>query len=149
MKTTARRAPAPLAVVFFLFVACTPGTAGGAALPPSPPRFDVVMTDNRFEHPATAPIGRLVFRVTNAGAVEHSLVLVSLAEDVPPIVEQLRSPERRGVPTFAKLPPRPPGSEDTFAVELAAGRYALVCFVTDPDGVSHAAKGMASEFRVA
>lgn len=107
------------------------------------------MTDNRFEHPPTAPVGRQVFRVTNAGGAEHALVVISLPEEVPPIAEQLRSGDRRGVPTFAKLPSRPPGSDDVFAVELAAGRYALVCFVTDPDGVSHALKGMASEFRVA
>lgn len=106
------------------------------------------MTDNLFQNPATVPVGRLVFRITNAGAAEHSVVLVSLPEDVPPIGEQLRSDDRRGVPTFAKVPARPPGSNDTFAVDLPPGRYALVCFVTDPDGVSHAAKGMASEFRV-
>jgi len=149
MQTIARWAFAPLAMVSFLLVACTPGKSGGAGLPPSPLRFDLVMTDNRFEHPTTASVGRQVFRVTNAGATEHSLVLISLSDDVPPIAEQLRSEERRGVPTFAKLPARPPGSEDTFAVELATGRYAFVCFVTDPDGISHALKGMASEFRVA
>lgn len=106
------------------------------------------MTDNAFQNPATVPTGRLVFRITNAGASDHSLVLVSLPEDLPPIVDQLLSDDRRGVPTFAKLPVRPPGSHDTFAVDLAPGRYGLVCFVTDADGVSHAAKGMASEFRV-
>lgn len=106
------------------------------------------MSDNLFQNPATVPAGRQVFRITNRGATNHSLVLVSLPEDVPPIVEQLRSDDRRGVPTFAKVPARPPGSDDIFAVDLPPGRYGLVCFVTDPDGVSHAAKGMASEFRV-
>ncbi len=106
------------------------------------------MAEYRFEHPSTVPAGRQVYRITNAGAAPHSLVLVSLGDDVPPILEQLRSETRRGAPTFAKLPQRPPGSLDTFAVELPPGRYALVCFVTDPDGVSHALKGMASEIRV-
>jgi len=106
------------------------------------------MTEYAFRHPPTVPPGRQVFRVTNAGSAPHSLVLVALADDVPPILEQLRSDTRRATPTLAKLPSRPPGSHDTFAVELPAGRYGLVCFVIAPDGVSHATKGMASEFRV-
>jgi hypothetical protein len=145
---TTRWAAAPLVVATALLAGCTPGRAGGAPLPPSPARIDVTMVEYEFRLPATVPSGRQVFRVTNAGALEHSLVLVSLAEDVPPILDQLRSQDRRGAPTFAKFAARPPGSQDTFAVELPPGRYALICFVTDADGNSHAAKGMASEFRV-
>jgi hypothetical protein len=106
------------------------------------------MTDYRFEHQAEVPPGRTVFRVVNAGAEPHSLVLVSLAEDVPPIDEQLRSPNRRGASTFAHVPERPSGSRDIFAVDLEPGRYAFICFVTASDGVSHSVKGMSSEFRV-
>ena len=106
------------------------------------------MTEHRFEHVAAVPAGRQFFRIRNAGSQLHSLVLVSIDEDVPPILEQLRSENRRGAATFAKLPHRPPGSQDTFAVDLTPGRYGLICFVVDPDGVSHALKGMASEIRV-
>lgn len=106
------------------------------------------MTEYRFDHQAQIPPGRTVFRVVNAGGESHSLVLVGLDEDVPPIDEQLRSPNRRGVPTYAQVPERPPGSRDTFAVDLEPGRYAFICFVRDSDGVSHADKGMSSEFRV-
>lgn len=106
------------------------------------------MTEYRFTHPPEMPPGRMVFRVVNAGAEPHSLVLVGLEEDVPPIDEQLRSPNRRGAATFAQLPSRPPGSRDTFAVDLEPGRYAFICFVQGSDGVSHALKGMSSEFRV-
>jgi hypothetical protein len=89
-----------------------------------------------------------VFRVSNAGAEHHSLVLVGLEEDFPPIDEQLRGPDRRPAATFAHVPERPPGSRDTFAVDLTPGRYAFICFVRGPDGVSNALKGMSSEFRV-
>jgi len=106
------------------------------------------MTEYAFQHPPTVPTGRQVFRVSNAGNEPHSLVLVALGDDVPPILEQLRSDTRRGTPTLAKLLPHLPGSHDTFAVELPPGRYGLVCFVTAPNGLSHAVKGMASEFRV-
>lgn len=107
------------------------------------------MREYGFDHATQLAAGRLVFRVTNSGTIPHSLVLVALPEDVPPIGEQLRSGNRRGVSTFAQVPQRPPGSRDTFAVDLIPGRYAFVCFVTDPDGVSHALKGMSSELRVA
>lgn len=106
------------------------------------------MAEYRFGHVANVPAGRQVFRITNIGAEPHSLVLVALTEDVPPILEQLRSDTRRGASTFAKVPTRQPGSRDIFAVELPAGRYGLVCFVTAADGVSHALKGMASELLV-
>lgn len=106
------------------------------------------MTEDRFEHPPEIAPGRTVFRVTNAGAEPHSLVIVELAEDVPPIDEQLRSPDRRGAPTLAQVPQRPPGSRDIFAVDLTPGRYAFICFTRDAAGVPHALKGMSSEFRV-
>jgi hypothetical protein len=127
---------------------CEAGGAGGAPLPPSPTNVDVVMTEYRFEHQVEIPAGRTVFRVTNAGAEPHSLVLVELTEDVPPIDTQLRSSERRGADTYAQVPERPPGSRDTFAVDLLPGRYAFICFVRDAGGESHALKGMSSEFRV-
>lgn len=107
------------------------------------------MREYRFDHPPQAPRGRVVFRVRNSGALTHELILVQLAEDVPPIQEQIRSDARRAVDTIATLRNRPPGSNGTFAADLQPGRYAFICFIRDADGVSHAIKGMASEFRVA
>ena len=106
------------------------------------------MADYRFEHQPEVPPGRTVFRVVNAGAEPHSLVLVGLEEDFLPIDEQLRSENRRGAATFAQLPERPSASRDTFAVDLEPGRYAFICFLRGPDGVPHYLKGMSSEFRV-
>jgi hypothetical protein len=130
--------------------ACSgPGPSGGPPLPPSPNRLDVVMVEYRFDHVATVPVGRLVIEARNQGTVAHSLTVVALPDDFPPIVEQLRGETRRGVDTLAILPERPPGSVDRLAVDLLVpARYALICFVEDADGVTHARKGMASEFRV-
>lgn len=117
-------------------------------MPPSPTYVDVVMTEYRFEHQIEVPAGRTVFRVVNTGAEPHSLVLVELTEDVPPIDVQLRSQDRRGAATYAQVPERPPGSRDIFAVDLLPGRYAFICFVRDAGGEPHALKGMSSEIRV-
>jgi hypothetical protein len=106
------------------------------------------MSDYAFQHPPDVAPGRVVFRISNAGSRTHSMVLVELPEDLPPIREQLRSDVRQPVDNLARLPDRPAGSRDTFAVDLVPGRYGMVCFVADPDGVSHALKGMSSEFRV-
>jgi uncharacterized cupredoxin-like copper-binding protein len=129
-------------------VACT-GSASGAALPPLPAALDVSMREYGFDHPPTVPAGRVVFNVTNAGSSVHELILVALPPETLPIAEQLRSESRMGVDTVATLRKRAPGSQTTFAADLAPGRYAFICFVNDPDGVSHADKGMTSEFRVA
>ena len=106
------------------------------------------MREYRFELDPQIPRGRVVFRVANAGSLEHALTLISLADDVPPLDEQLHSESRRGTPTIARVPARPPGGQTKFAVDLAPGRYGLVCFVVDPDGVMHGLKGMNAEFRV-
>lgn len=106
------------------------------------------MAEFRFDHQRDVPAGRVVFRVRNDGRLEHELTLLPLAEDVPPISEQISGQKRRPVSLFAGVYPRQPGATDTFAVDLVAGRrYAMLCSLRDADGTSHARKGMASEFR--
>lgn len=106
------------------------------------------MREYAFAYTPPRRAGRIVFRARNAGTAHHELKLLVLPDDVPPIREQLRSPARRLVPSVATMLTRAPGRKGTFAVELEPGRYALVCFLPDADGVQHAHKGMASEFRL-
>lgn len=121
---------------------------GAALLPARPQTVDVVMREYRFDYTPPASAGRVVFNVRNGGRLHHDLVLVLLPEDVPPLAEQLRGSDRRVVATIASVPDRAPGQRATFATDLAPGRYGLICFVKDADGVQHAQKGMSSEFRV-
>lgn len=117
-------------------------------LPQSPPTIEVTMRENSFDYDGPVPEGRVVFRVRNAGRVDHRLTLMPLPEDTPPILEQITGPERRVGARFAGIPTRPPGTTGMFAVDLLPGtRYAMVCYVVDRDGTSHAHKGMVSEFR--
>lgn len=105
----------------------------------SPPEIGVTMREYRYELTTTElPAGRVVFRFRNLGAEPHSPALLPLDEDVPPINEQVRSPERRLVAPFASLNERRPGATGTFAVDLVAGRrYALICYATAPDDEAH------------
>jgi hypothetical protein len=129
-----------------LAVSC--GDSDGA-FPRPVPTVDVTLREYGFDYESDLDSGRTVFRVRNAGTVQHQLVLIYLPPEIPALDAQLRSSERQVVPTVVSLHPREPGRTGTFAVDLDPGRYGFVCFVEDPDGVQHVHKGMRSEFRIA
>jgi hypothetical protein len=106
------------------------------------------MGEYAYQYEAPRSAGRLVFEIRNTGRLSHELVVVVLPEDVPPIDEQLHSENRIVIPNIASIAPQPPGGRGTFAVDLEPGRYALLCFVREPDGEPHALKGMNSEFTI-
>lgn len=135
-------------VVLLATSACTASSAPTIPLPAGEPTVVVSMDEYGFHYQPDIPSGRVVFRFDNVGELPHRVTVVPLDEDVPPIVEQLQGSDRRTVSPLAGIPGRPPGASGTFAVDLVPGvRYALICFVEDADGQSHASKGMASEFR--
>jgi hypothetical protein len=106
------------------------------------------MDEYTFAYDAAIPAGRVVFRFVNSGQQQHRPALLPLADDVPPILEQVRGNNRRTAAPFAGTPDREPGEIGQFAVDLLPDqRYALICFARDPDGHSHAQQGMVSEFR--
>lgn len=121
------------------------------SLPPRPPVLEIVMGEPHelaFSLPSAIPAGRVVFRIRNAGRVEHDLVLTPLPDSLPPLHEQLSGPTRVAARPYAGVPVRAPGATGTFAVDLAAGqRYGVICFVRDANGESHASHGMSAEFR--
>lgn len=124
-------------------------TTTSSALPPTPPTVSVTMEDYRFVFDNDVSRGRVVFRADNAGKLDHEMQLIVIPDSFPlTITQQVRSDVRQAFATKAVLPGRAPGVGGEFAVDLAAGRYALTCFLKDPDGKSHAVKGMAAEFRV-
>ena len=117
--------------------------------PPRPQMVSVSMREYGYGYEPPTASGRIVFNVDNTGTIDHEMVLVSVGDDIPPIGDQLRSGERVVVPTVARLSPKAPGRWGALAVDLVPGRYAMVCFVQDPDGAQHAKKGMNTEFRIA
>lgn len=125
--------------------ACQP--AERVAPPSGPEVVEVEMSDFSFRYDEPIASGRVLFRVSNTGKSGHSLSLIPLTDDIPPIDQQLRGSERRAISPLAAIKARPPGTRTTFAAELVPGvRYAMVCFVDDSNGV-HALRGMTSEFR--
>lgn len=134
--------------VLGLLVSSCGGDGEGAPLPPPPQAVQVQMREYGYAYDRSIASGRTVFRVRNAGRLSHELVLIPLPKNFPPINVQLRSKTRQVIAPLAHLQPVQAGGSGTFAVNLAPGRYAMVCFLKDREGVSHARKGMSSEFRV-
>lgn len=110
----------------------------------------VEIVENAVAVAEPVPAGRIVFRVTNAGARPHQLTLVRLAEDSPPIDELLRSADGHHNPpdVLARVADIAPGQTGMVAAELADGaRYALVDLSQAPDGRLYARLGATAEFR--
>lgn len=119
------------------------------ALPSRVTVAEVTMYEFQFHHDTVAAAGRHVFEVHNAGTLAHEMVLLSVPNDFPVSIDaQARSGTPAAFPTIAFLPPRDPGESGTFAVDLAPGRYALICFLKAPDQERHVLKGMSSELEV-
>lgn len=119
------------------------------------PKADVVLTlkdySFEFDRPVTTAVKRI--RVENAAQQSHEALLIALDEgkSIADFMNWLQT--EQGPP-----PGRPIGGTTGFAqgevniinVELAAGKYALICFVPDArDGKPHIAHGMVQEFTVA
>jgi len=141
------RRVAPLLLAGVLVAASCGGSDD--AFPRPAPTVDVALHEYGFEYEPDLRSGRTVFRVRNAGTVQHQLVLIYLPPEIPSLEAQLRSSERQVVPTIVSLHPREPGRTGTFAVDLDPGRYGFVCFVEDADGVQPVHKGMSSGSRTA
>lgn len=137
-------------VCALVLAACQTRDHRSAPLPGGPQVVDVEMTEYSFNYDTAISAGRVLFRVTNTGREAHSLAMIPLSDDIPPIDQQVRGSQRLAVRPFAGVTARDSGESTTFAVDLVPGvRYALLCFVTDSDRVSHLLRGMTSEFRVA
>ena len=111
--------------------------------------IDVTLRDYEFELSQSTASGDLIaFNLTNSGQYPHEFAVVQLPEGATP--DQVLAgevPEEEilfhGV-NFAE-----PGGSSSFALEgLAAGTYFAVCFVDEPEGIPHLARGMVAEFTV-
>lgn len=143
------------AVVVVVGAVVLPGVVAGPSRhrtvdrPPPPQRVALSMTEYHYGYTAPKQAGRVVFDVVNAGKERHNLVVFALADDFPPIDEQLRGTDRRSTQPIAALPTLRPGERANYAFDVAPNqRYAFVCFVATADEVIHGTRGMNTEFAV-
>lgn len=141
---------AALACLATLAGGCSSSTSGEVdALPPPAPVLRVSLDEYAFGHGSPPPAGRMVVEVVNDGELPHELVLVAVPADMATSIDaQLRSEQRRPLPTVVHLRERQPGQRGVFAVDLPVGRYALICFLMDADGQQHSLKGMSADLQI-
>lgn len=129
-------------------------TAAPSGAATSLPEADFIIKLVDFDFQTSRPLtpGKHAIMVENAGPQAHELVLVKLApgktiQDFATWAESMKGP-----------PPATPvggvgvletGMRATFAADLTAGDYGLICFVPDAkDGKLHLAHGMMKNLKV-
>jgi hypothetical protein len=117
-----------------------------AAEPPRPPTVTITASDFAFEAPDTIPSGVVTVRLVNRGPSLHHVQFLRLGEGktLDSLLAALRHP---GPPPawVTEVPgpnPPAPNASAELTVRLAAGNYAIACFVPDAHGVPHLAMGM-------
>jgi hypothetical protein len=113
--------------------------------------FDLSTSEYAFIPEAQDVTGGVVaFNVSNVGGEEHEVFIAKVPEDLD-IEQALQSEqEPEGVEDIGSIVGLAPGTDATllFQDELAPGRYALLCFVSNAEGTPHAFLGMIGEFNV-
>lgn len=137
-----------------LLIACAACTRQGDAREnaPAPNVVTVTASDFAFEAPASIPAGLTTLRLVNRGPELHHLQLVRIAAGHS-YEELVAGMKHDGPPppwvSFVGGPNTPvPGGEATATLDLAAGSYALLCFIPSADGVPHMMKGMVKPLTV-
>ena len=133
----------------------TPAKAPAAAKAPyraAAGAFTITAWDYAFDAPDTAVAGMTEITLLNKGPELHHVQLVFLDQgktlsDLFAAMQKSPAP-----PSWAHEAGGPnasvPGTSAIAAVNLKAGRYAVLCFIPSPDGKPHVMKGMAREIVV-
>jgi uncharacterized cupredoxin-like copper-binding protein len=115
----------------------------------SKPAVKVVATDYAFEAPAKTKAGPVAIELTNSGKEPHEANLFKLASGVT-VEQATKALAATGAPPAGPPPFVPaggaqgvlPGQKTQVIATLEKGEYMLICFIPDPTGTEHFAKGM-------
>jgi uncharacterized cupredoxin-like copper-binding protein len=139
-----------------LLVSCTQQGQGTRTSPQpeataGPQEVAVTAVEYEFQGvPENLEGGRVRFVLDNKGQEQHVLSIARVKTDAT-IEELLDLPQKRlnkHIEDVGDLFVRP-GDSRRRVLDLTAGRYAYVCFVSAKDGTPHAFLGMRGEFTVA
>lgn len=122
------------------------------AADPDAQQVEVVATDYAFEIPEVSA-GPTALTMVNEGEEPHFMVVVKMKEGAT--IEEALAADQAGEDPEAFLEREvgesttaPPGETAVINADLDPGTYAMLCFVSTPDGEPHVALGMAEEFTV-
>jgi uncharacterized cupredoxin-like copper-binding protein len=124
-----------------------------AAAAPEPNQVDITLSDFVIDMPAEIPAGYTRLTATNAGAVEHHLILARLHDGVT--FDQLLgtfATDQAAAEKMIDYAGGPngvvPGATGSVEVNIEAGEYVAICVIPGADGLPHAAHGMIAHVTV-
>ena len=133
-------------------VAVASYTAASADRHRKPQEVLVVASDFAFQTDDTIRSGLTTFKLVNHGVEPHLMQVVRLEQgrSLSDMVEHMAA--GRHLPSWARYvggPSVPPAADSSrITVDLEPGEYALLCFISSHDKVSHVAKGMVKSLTV-
>jgi len=98
--------------------------------------------------PETLDAGERLIQFTNAGSELHEFILFQIPSDAT--LDEVLEDEEGAFELVGLGGPGPfgPGDRQQMRVDFEPGRYALVCFLSNPEGIPHVALGMAAQIDV-
>lgn len=130
------------------------GKGGGRAKAEPKGDIDIDLGDYAFRLSRPLTAGHHVIRVSNSGKQPHEVIIAKLPPgtrigQLAAWVDGLMQGPPPAMPVGG-MSPIGPGGTSTFTIDLAPGRYGLICFLPDAkDGKPHTAHGMMQELTVA
>ena len=112
---------------------------------------EITAVDHAYEGlPAEVPAGATSFRLTNAGEAAHEMQLFRLGDgvDLDELLARDEAPSPQEIQRVGGTEAGPGETVFLNVEDLAAGRYAVVCFYPGPDGKAHHDLGMKQTFTV-
>lgn len=126
-------------------------TSGGASVRAPQTAASVTLTEFAVGVSGPVPRGTQTIQVKNEGQIPHELQLARLApgktlQDYIDAQDETGPAVGESIGGFAGIQP---GSLGFFSADFTAGRYALLCFLTDPGtGKPHWQRGMVRELAI-
>jgi uncharacterized cupredoxin-like copper-binding protein len=133
---------------------------GACAKKPAPPAaqtaaavYTITATEYAFAAADSVPAGLVTVQLVDAGKEPHQVVITRIdsGKTMADLLAAMSVPNM-AIPGWMHFPIGVsvivPGDSGNATAVLTAGHYAMLCFVSSPDGSPHFAKGMAREFTV-
>jgi hypothetical protein len=134
---------------------------GACAKKPAPPPaaqtaatvYTITASDYAFAAADSIPAGLVTIQLLNAGKEPHQAVVLRIdsGKTMADVQTMIATPNM-AIPGWVRFPIGVgmivPGDTGNATAVLAPGHYALVCFISSPDGKPHFAQGMLRAFEV-
>lgn len=144
-----------LSILLVAVIVSACGLAAASTLTPEAqiPQITIKATDFAFEVPAQVPAGLVSVTLVNDGKEPHHAQFLRLNDGVT--LEQFQAALQQDPEAIIPLITAAggpgvvdPGQNQQVTVELTAGQYVLLCFVSGHDDMPHLAKGMMAAMEV-